>query len=532
MKDKNKKTNDNIEKKENPSESVEVKTDKFKEKNKQTNKTYFYFILCALVFFCLGWFISNERNHFALPNVSNLPKEETATTSQASVQSEDIDSESVDADDQSITSDDLFILMQTYQTIKDEYIKDVDKNRLLEGALKGMVGALDDPYSEYLNIQEMTDLDDNIDGSFSGIGVEMMSKSGVITVISPIDDTPADKAGIQPNDVLLEADGKELTDMDTQEVVGLIRGEIGTSVTLKVQRGESTFDVTLTREEIPLITVKAEVDKKDPKIGIINVKNFSMSTAEELQDAIKELDSKGVERYVFDLRNNPGGLLDQALEIGNMFSKEGQTLMQIENGDGTKETIEASEKYGTFKIDKPFVMLINDGSASASEIVAAIVQENTSSPLIGDKSFGKGTVQSIVNETDLGELKLTIAKWLTPNGTWINEKGLEPNVKQEQLPLANSIMLNMEETLKKESTGELVKSASQILEALGYDVKETEYYNDKMVNAVKAFQKDHNLKQDGEITGETAYQMNDSAREYLIEHDIQLDKAIETVKEQ
>ncbi|UUX34424.1 S41 family peptidase [Fundicoccus culcitae] len=436
-------------------------------------------------------------------------------------------------EEQQLTDEDIDMIREVYNTIQINYIEDLEKNDLLEGALKGMVNAIGDPYSEYLNKQESTSFDDSIVGSFQGIGVQFMSQNGNITVISPIDGTPAAEAGIQPNDIILEADGQELTNMDTNQVVELIRGPEGTEVQLKIQRGSSTFDITLVRAEIPIISVTGEIDEANTNIGNIRISQFSANTYDELVEIITNLRNEGVERFVFDLRANPGGLLNQALALSNMFVENGDVIMQVEESNREPDIFVGDDQaYGDFKVTEPYVVLIDNGSASASEILAAAINENTDRLLIGTTTFGKGTVQNITNESDIGELKLTIAKWLTPNGTWIHDTGVSPDVTVEAEALATALLLNTNEELVSGQSSEFVQSLSLILNTLGYEVDSQNYFDDRMEEVVKQFQTDNGLEADGIVTGDTAQALNDQARAYLEENDVQYDKAVELLLEE
>lgn len=431
---------------------------------------------------------------------------------------------------QDLSDKDFDELRQVYNSINHYYIEEVSKDQLLEGAAKGMVKALGDPHSEYLNAQESRGLDDSVSGSFEGVGIQISREGDRIIVISPIDNTPADRAGIQPHDVILEADGIDLIGMDTSEVVEYIRGPKGSSVSLKIQRGHSTFEVTLEREEIPLITVESDYQEED-QVGIIRISQFASTTYDELVEEIQAVKEQGAQQLVFDLRMNPGGLLDQALKISNIFLEEGQPIMSVEDPEEKETFVADNQEYGDYKIDLPFAILINEGSASASEIIAALVQEETDGKVIGQTSFGKGTVQSILNSSEKGELKLTIAKWLTPQGHWINEEGVVPDLEVEQDELSNAILLNPEETVQLEDTNDYVETISKLLFNLDYEVTPRSYFDEVLEEAVKKFQKDHDLPVTGTVEGETAQAINQAARDYLDTNDRQLEAAIQSLKD-
>lgn len=434
------------------------------------------------------------------------------------------------ATSQELTQEDLNSLATLYNTIQSHYIESVDKGQLLEGAMSGMVNALDDPYSEFLNLSESELFDETVTGSFQGIGVEIVSKDGDIMVVSPIDDTPAEKAGLRANDVIVSVDGTELKEMSTREVVELIRGEKGTEVNLKIKRDSTTFDVTVERAEIPVVSVKAELDKEDSTVGYIRVSQFAGNTYDQLVEGIDRLKQEGATSFIFDFRANPGGLLDQAMKISNIFLDEGETIFQIEESNSQTETSKASKGLGTFKVTDPYVVLVDEGSASASEIFAGAIQQNTNHSLVGTQTFGKGTVQTIANENAYGELKLTIAKWLTPDGTWIHQEGIKPDVIVEPHPLSHALVLNNEEVYQKGQQGEFVDTIILMLNTLGYSVGDATIFNETVEAQVKAFQKDHELAETGIVTGETTDILMEETRDYLQHHDVQYQKALEVLK--
>lgn len=443
------------------------------------------------------------------------------------------DQESLIAEENRLTDEDLEVIREVYNSIQVNYIEEVSKTDLLTGALKGMVNAIGDPYSEFLDAEESTSFEEDFQDSFEGIGVQFMMENGRVTVISPIDGTPAGEAGILPNDIILEADGVELTDMNTNEVVKLIRGPKGSDVTLLIQRNNSTFEVVLTRDTIPNITVTGEIDANEASIGHIKISQFADNTYNELVDVVHDLRDQGATSLIIDLRMNPGGLLDSALDIGNMFLEDGEMIMQISerNSEENTEFVANERAYGSIKIKEPYTILIDEGSASASEILAAAVQENTDATLIGQTSFGKGTVQTILNQSDLGELKLTSAKWLTPSGNWIHDVGIEPDMLVEDSPVASSLLMNSNETLELGVSNEFVESLALMLNALGYEVSSENYFDEEVEAAVKAFQKDNELEVDGKVTGETAHALNRLVREHLKENDPQYNAAVELLLE-
>ncbi|MGE8204227.1 S41 family peptidase [Heyndrickxia sp. NPDC080065] len=419
-------------------------------------------------------------------------------------------------------------LYDTYDQLKKNYYKDLDNEKLINGAIKGMVDSLDDPYSDYMTKEDATKFHESISSSFQGIGAEIQEKDGFIVVVSPIKGSPAEKAGIKPNDKILSVDGKSIRGMSANEAVLLIRGEKGSKVTLSIQRAGSheTSQLTITRDEIPLNTVYPEMMKDG--VAKIQITSFSENTYKELLNALKDMDSKGMKALIIDLRQNPGGLLDQAIKISNLFVPEGKKIVQIEDKKGKREEIVAE---GGKKIDVPTAVIIDNGSASASEIFAAAVSESAGISLVGLKSFGKGTVQTASDFKDGSNIKFTTAKWLTPDANWIHKKGIDPNYKVTLPKYSELPIINPDSKLKVSSLSNEVKAAEEMLKALGYNPGKVDGYFDKNTEkAVKEFQKKEKLKVNGIIEGETTLQLMNKIREKIVKNDTQVKKAISILK--
>src|SRR5699024_1074226 len=344
---------------------------------------------------------------------------------------------------------------------------------LIEGAISGMADAVGDPYTEYLDEEESSSLNEDITGSFEGIGAEVMKEGKAVKIVSPISGSPAEKAGLLPNDLILSIDEESVEELSLNEAVALIRGPKGTEVTLSIQRGDRTFKVTLTRDSIPLETVKYNLDETDSSIGYVRITSFSSPTYDEMVSAIEDLRSQGATSFIFDVRGNPGGLLNIAIQMANVFVKEGETLLRVEER-GEEPLVYTSNDalYGKFKVTEPSVLLINEGSASASEILAGAMHETADIPLVGTKSFGKGTIQNIKTLTTTGELKLTIGKWLTPNGNWVHEKGIQPTEEIELPDYVHLLMIDSDKTYKENDLSPEVENIEQILKALDYSTGE------------------------------------------------------------
>lgn len=386
----------------------------------------------------------------------------------------------------------------------------VDENKLIDGALKGMTEALDDPYSSYLNEPEADELDQSLAGSFEGIGATMTMTDDLPTVAqAPIEGSPAAKAGVKANDVFLKVDGEETQGKTLSQVISKIRGKKGTEVRLTIARGEETFELKLTRDTIPIETVKGELDKTDRSIGSIKITSFGENTYKELQETIKTLRKDGAKSFVIDLRQNPGGLLDQVEQMASMFLKDGKPIVKFEDKNGnSSEDVASSKLDGGFKVTEPTVVLVDEGSASASEIFAAALKESGNKKVIGTKTFGKGTVQTIKNLNDKSEIKLTVLKWLTPKGEWIHEKGLEPTIKADYPDYAYLSPISRDKTVKMGDSSPVVKNINALLKALGYEVNaDSSDFSEETKAAVSAVQTDNKLPVTGEVDNETATQI-------------------------
>jgi carboxyl-terminal processing protease len=317
------------------------------------------------------------------------------------------------------------VFWQAWDKINQGYDGQIDYQKLIYGAIDGMVKAVGDPYTAFFTPDQTQQFDSELNGSVSGIGAEVGSKDDRIIVISPIENSPAQKAGLKPQDVILQIDGTDTKGMDLNTAVSKIRGNAGSQVKLKIQRGESTFDLTITRENVQVNSVKWEVKEGD--IGYIVINRFDSNTSNLVSNAADELKSKNVKGIILDLRNNPGGYLDAAVNVGSQFIKSGTIVTEKKTDNSNKEEYTAS---GNGKLtDIPMVVLVNGGSASAAEIVSGAIQDHNRGQLIGEKTFGKGSVQSVENLGGGATLHVTIAHWYTPNGKNINKEGLTPNIE-------------------------------------------------------------------------------------------------------
>lgn len=326
-----------------------------------------------------------------------------------------------------IESDQVNKLIYLENYINSYYLRDVTKEDLYTGQLKGMVAALNDPYSQYLTEEEFDELMEDTTGTFFGIGVYISSSDGYVTVVSPIRNTPAEEAGLLPGDIILKVDGVEVTGEDVSKASKLIKGKKGTDVLLTIVRKDenekpNTFDLKVRRDEIEVITVNSKT--LDDGILYISISQFNNNTYKEFAQALEEItpNTKGI---ILDLRSNPGGLLDACRNVADTLLPEGLIYYtKDKQGQIVDEGLSDAKM-----VDLPMVTLINGGSASASEILSGALRDHKRSMLIGEKSFGKGVVQTINRFSTRDGIKLTISEYFTPNGISIHEKGIVPDVE-------------------------------------------------------------------------------------------------------
>ena len=318
-----------------------------------------------------------------------------------------------------------------WNEINSKYVSkdNLDDQKRIWGAVQGMVESLGDPYTVFFPPQESKMFQENISGDFEGVGMEIAVRKGVLMVVSPLKGTPAEKAGIKAGDKILKIDDTTTADITADQAAQLIRGQRGTQVKLTILRDDQdkSMEIIITRDVIKIPVLDTET--KSGGIFVIKLYNFSGNSASAFRNALREFINSGKNKLILDLRNNPGGYLELAVENSSWFLPTGKVVVreQFANGD---EELYRSKGYDIFE-NLPMVILINEGSASASEIMAGALQEHGIAKLVGEKTFGKGSVQELVQITPDTSLKITIAKWLTPNGRSISDEGLEPDVEVE-----------------------------------------------------------------------------------------------------
>ncbi|MCR6112098.1 PDZ domain-containing protein [Bacillus sp. A301a_S52] len=432
--------------------------------------------------------------------------------------------------DSEITEDQLKKLERAFDIISEQYVNEVDESELLDGAIHGMLEVLDDPYSVYMDETTAKEFMESLDSSFEGIGAEVSMTNGKVTIVAPFRDSPAEEAGLRPNDQIIEIDEENIEGLSLYEAVSKIRGEKGTTVTLTIERPGVTdpISIDVVRDEIPIETVYGEIiEEEDQSIGLIELRSFSENTAERFEEELVKLEDEGIDGLIIDVRGNPGGFLQSVEDIGSLLIPEGEAIVQIEDREGERmrhlSNLEEEKEY-------PVVTLVDEGSASASEILAAALKEAGGYDVVGKSTFGKGTVQQTLPMGDGSEMKLTLFRWLTSDGNDINEEGVEPTVEIEQPEFFYVSPIDAEETLMIDMTNDHIASAQIMLKGLGYKPGRTDgYFDETTEDTISDFQEDEDLDVTGEINEETA----DRLQELIIEavqnkeNDRQLKKAIE-----
>lgn len=315
-------------------------------------------------------------------------------------------------------------LQEIYDILQKKYDGDLSKEALQDGLKKGAVAAVGDTYTEYMSPSEAKEFNADLDGKFEGIGAELSQESGLIVIVAPIKGAPAEKAGLQPQDIIVEIDGESATELTVSEAVKKIRGEKGTEVKLGIVRAGEKLEFTIVRDTIDIESVESVIEGD---IGVITISRFSSDTTDLTRKAAQEFVDKGIKKIILDVRGNPGGLLEQAVGVSEIWLDKGSTVLDEKRGGEVVQSFK-TDKNPLLK-DVQTIVLINEGSASASEIVAGALKDNNKASLMGEKSFGKGSVQQVLELSNGGALKVTIARWYTPGGKNIDKEGISPDME-------------------------------------------------------------------------------------------------------
>jgi carboxyl-terminal processing protease len=327
----------------------------------------------------------------------------------------------------------LDMFEQVFRFVQNNYVDEVEAQKLIEGALEGMFDSLDDPHSAYLTMEEMRDLSDTTQGEFGGVGMYISKQSvpedsrepAYVEVISPIESTPADRAGLRSGDLIIAIEGETTEDLSIDEVVAELRGSPGSEVEITIRRGESrSFDVSLTREIIEVPTVRHAMIPEN--IGYIRIIQFTPYTDDRVRESVKEFENEGYESLIIDLRRNPGGLLPAVVDTADLFFSDGLVVGTRGRSPGENQRFTADNGVDVPR-EMPVVVLIDEGSASASEILAGALKDRDRAYLIGETTYGKGSVQQVRRITT-GGFRLTMSRYYTPSGDYIDKKGIEPDL--------------------------------------------------------------------------------------------------------
>ena len=335
------------------------------------------------------------------------------------------------ADNEISEYDYLKFLGDSIEKIKTDYVEHVENKEIVESAINGILSSLD-PHSSFLNAKNLEDMKIQTKGVFGGLGIEVTMENGFVKVISPIDDTPAYKAGIKAGDYITHLNKKSVIGLTLDEAVGKMRGPVGSKLKVTIGRANvEPFDITIKRDVIKITSVRSRIEKD---VGYVRITTFSEQTNKSTKEAIKKLKkNKNLKGFVLDLRNNPGGLLEQAVYVSDLFLEKGEIVSTRGRDSENPETYKA--KPGDVINGLPLVVLINGGSASASEIVAGALQDHKRAIILGTQSFGKGSVQTIIPVNPYGALRMTTARYFTPSGRSIQKKGISPDIVVDEAKL-------------------------------------------------------------------------------------------------
>jgi len=396
----------------------------------------------------------------------------------------------------------LDLFGEVLERVRSDYVEKPEDAKLIEAAINGMLTALD-PHSAYLNPKHFRDMQVQTRGEFGGLGIEVTMENGVVKVVSPIEDTPASRAGLMSGDLITHLDKEQILGLTLQEAVEKMRGPVNSPITLTIVRKgvDDPFDVKVVRDVIHINPVKYDVEGDD--IGYIRITTFNEQTTANLQKAIDDLKKHigpKLKGYIVDLRNNPGGLLDQAISVSDTFLDQGAIVLT--RGRNLEETQRSNARPGDLADGKQIIVLINGGSASASEIVAGALQDHHRATIIGTRSFGKGSVQTIIPLGSNGALRLTTARYYTPSGRSIQAKGIEPEaVVEEELP----------DDLKQKADAQSTRGEANLRGHL------------------KSEDEDDKAKADQEESGSSSYVSPDKAKDTQLNYAIDLLHGIKSV---
>ncbi len=413
--------------------------------------------------------------------------------------------------------------LQTYSRLTESYYEKLNPNQLMEGAISGMVHSVGDPFSMYMNPVLSARFRELVSSEFQGIGAVLSEQNGQLVVATVLPGSPAAKAGLERNDAVLSINGRATGSLSLEQAVELIRGKAGTSVRLKVMRGQSVFTRDVLRQKIVEPTVFMKLYPHH--IGYLLITEFSENTDAVFLNDLEQLKQNGVKGLIIDVRDDPGGYLQSVDKIASYLLPKNAVIAQIAGRDGARKVLRANGDL----LPVPKVCLVNGETASAGEILAAALQESGGVPLVGERTYGKGTVQETEQFKDGSSLKLTVARWLTPKGVWIHRKGIAPNFKVPTPTYYHypALPMSLRTPYKIGDNQVSIAVLQRILLALHYFPGRTDgYYSQSTYEAVMAFQRAHQLKPTGEVDGSTAYALNVALLQQKQNNDPQLLTAV------
>jgi len=418
------------------------------------------------------------------------------------------------------------LLQATYERINEKFLYGAEQEGLVDGAIVGMVESLGDQYSQFLPDEQGEQYVDSYKSNFYGIGAEIKVVNDRYYISSLVKDMPAEKSGLKPDDEIVTVDQQSTSGLGMNELLGMVRGEKGTSVVIGVKRDgvEQVLEFDIERAEIPVYTVHSE--RLDGDIGLITISRFGEDTGKEFTDALQSLQQEGeLKGLVVDLRSNPGGRLDATIEIAQQFIPEGGKILDVVFKNESHTNSYISQQKNPLQL--PITVLINEYSASASEVLAAALKESADANVVGVTSYGKGIVQTYESFREGSVLVLTEAEWKTPSGNGIHGVGVEPTHVVELPEYSKLGMIKAGVQLKRGSYGDDVKLLEQYLQALGYAPSQEGLFDEQTERALKSYEQDKGLAVDGEYDAEVGAALVEDIRSMISQHDTQLQKALE-----
>ncbi len=421
-----------------------------------------------------------------------------------------------------------------YNIIRGHYVGNGDKDEIVNGAIRGMFDSLGDRHSYYMSPEEAAEFEKSLDESFDGIGAEVTLENGKITVVAPIKGSPSEKAGLLARDQILSVNGESLEGKTLYEAVNKIKGPKGTEALLEIYRPsiDDTITMSIIRDKIPNITIHSKiVNGKKAKLGYIEITNFGDKTYTDFRKALIDLEKQGIKGLIIDVRGNPGGYLQSVLDISNLVIPNREIVVRVVD--------KLTEDVFHSKMDAakyPITVLIDESSASASEILASAVKESGGYPLVGTTTYGKGTVQNLYPLADGGVVKLTTAKWLTPKSNEIDGVGVEPDYKVENPRYFESTVIPNDADLRYDVNSPMVANLQLILNGLygldGMLLREDGYFDQATENVLKKFQRDEGLSQTGIVDKQTTERLQSRIIDIIKDpkNDLQLQTAIEVLE--